>query len=285
MIPSEFRYSRADSVEDALRLLEESDGEGKLLAGGHSLLPLMKFRLTNPGMLIDISRIKELKGVQIDGDRLRVGALTTYSQLIKDPVAREKIPVLVKATRDIGDLQVRNRGTIGGNIAHADSAADLPGVALALDAEIEVQMESGKETYSGEDFFIAPLVTTLPENALVTSINFKIPPENSKSIYLKYDHPASGYAVIGVCVVVRLDSSGKIDHLRIGINGVSDVPYRALAVENKLLNNEPTEAFIKEACSHAAEGGDIGADLFASESYRRQLVSVYTERALKSLLF
>ncbi|UTR09943.1 xanthine dehydrogenase family protein subunit M [Evansella sp. LMS18] len=285
MIPSEFAYKRANSVEEALQLLKESDGEGKLLAGGHSLLPLMKFRLTNPQSLIDISRIEELKGVKLEGDRLVVGAMTTYDELVKDETAQQQIPVLVKAVRIIGDQQVRNRGTIGGNLAHGDPAADLPGAALALDAELEVHGDLGKETIAAEDFFIAPLVTMLGENSIVTSVSFAVPAPHSRSVYLKYEHPASGYAVIGVCAVAAMDDSGKVEHIRIGINGVSDVPYRARAVEESLAGTEPTEALVKEASEKAADDGEIGSDLFASEKYRRHLAKVYTERALKGIFF
>lgn len=284
MIPSAFDYVRADSIEDAIRLLQESNGEGKLIAGGHSLVPLMKFRLTTPATLIDISRIPQLQGVRMEGNRLVVGALTTHHQLIRDPLVKEHLPVLAEAASVIGDMQVRNRGTVGGNIAHADSAADLPGVALALDALIEVQDENGKEVLEADGFFIGPLVTALQETSVVTSVSFAIPPAHTKSVYLKYPHPASGYAVIGVCVIAGTDPDGVIDYIRVGINGAGDVPYRATTVEQALLGNKPTEELIKRAAASASDEGEIGNDLFASEEYRRHLCSVYTERALKQVL-
>lgn len=207
MIPTTFDYVRADTVEDAIRLLQQSNGEAKLLAGGHSLIPLLKFRLTAPGTLIDISKIGELQGIRREGNRLVVGALTTHHQLHTSPLIRETMPVLADAARVIGDLQVRHRGTVGGNLAHADPAADLPGVALALDAMLEVQSEDGKELLELDGFFLGPLVTALPETSLVTSVSFLIPPSDAKSVYLKYAHPASGYAVVGVC------GDKTIDHL------------------------------------------------------------------------
>ncbi|USG63368.1 xanthine dehydrogenase family protein subunit M [Brevibacillus ruminantium] len=284
MIPSSFGYVKADTVEDAIRLLQESNGEGKLLAGGHSLIPLMKFRLTSPGTLIDISRIDELRGIRKDGNRLVVGALTTHHQVQRDPLILEHLPVLADAARVIGDLQVRHRGTVGGNLAHADPAADLPGVALALEAMLEVCGEAGKELIDLDGFFLGPLVSALPDNSMLTSVSFLIPPPEVKSVYLKYAHPASGYAVVGVCALVGLDADGVINYARIGINGVGDIPYRALGAESHLLGNVPSEALIKEAAALAPNEGEMGSDLFASAEYREHLCRIYTERALIQLL-
>lgn len=284
MIPSTFDYVRAESVEDAIRLLQASEGEGKLLAGGHSLIPLMKFRLTTPGKLIDISHLGELKGIRIEDDRLIVGALTTHRELAASPLVREHLPVLADAARQIGDLQVRNRGTVGGNIAHADPSADLPGVALALDAVVEMQGEDGLESVPVSEFFLGPLITALPETSVLKSVSFRIPPKHTKSIYLKYFHPASGYAVIGVCAVVGTDASGVIDYAQIGINGVADIAYRAEAVEQALIGKVASEDVIAEAAALAAEGGEISQDLFASAEYRRHLCTVYVKRALQNIL-
>jgi carbon-monoxide dehydrogenase medium subunit len=284
MIPNAFEYVRAVSVEEAVRLLQESNGEGKLLAGGHSLIPLMKFRLTAPGKLIDISHLAQLRGVRKEANRLVVGALTTHGHLARDPLVHEHIPVLAEAARQIGDMQVRNRGTVGGNIAHADPSADLPGVALALDALLEVQGEEGKDTIEADGFFLGPLMTALPETSVLTSVSFAIPPSNTKGVYLKYPHPASGYAVIGVCAIAGIEPDGAIGYVRIGINGAGDVAYRATAVEQMLLGRQPTVERIRAAAAYAAEEGQIGSDLFASEEYRRQLCRVYTERALTSIL-
>lgn len=284
MIPSTFDYVRADSVEEAIRLLQESNGEGKLLAGGHSLIPLIKFRLTAPGTLIDISRIDELHGIRQEGNRLVVGALTTHHELQQNPLVREKIPVLADAARVIGDMQVRHRGTVGGNLAHADPAADLPGVALALDAMLEICGEDGKELVELDGFILGPMVTALPETSIVTSVSFLIPPPEAKSVYLKYAHPASGYAVVGVCAIVGQDADGVISYARVGINGAGDVPYRAVSVEQQLIGQKPTAALIKQASSSAADDGEMGSDLFASEEYRKHLCQIYTERALTQIL-
>ncbi|MEW9031326.1 MAG: xanthine dehydrogenase family protein subunit M [Planifilum fimeticola] len=284
MIPSTFEYARAGSVEEALRLLKEAGGEAKLLAGGHSLLPMMKIRLTSPGKLIDIGQLRELRGVRRDGDRLVVGALTTHRQVAGDPLVREHLPVLAEAASQIGDLQVRNRGTVGGNLAHADPASDLPAVAVALEAELEVQSPDGKQTFGADGFFLGPLITALPEDGLLTSVSFAIPPEGVKSTYVKYPHPASGYAVVGVAAALGTGADGTVNYARIGITGASDTAYRAEAAEQALLGKKPTEEAIREAAARAADGREMNEDLFASSDYRRHLVQVYTARALRKLL-
>ncbi|KMY55789.1 carbon monoxide dehydrogenase [Bacillus sp. FJAT-27231] len=284
MIPVKFDYTHAETVDEAIKLLQESGGEGKLIAGGHSLLPLMKFRLTEPGVLIDISRIDQLKEARKEGDRIIVGALMTHKEASKHPLIKEHVPVLADTVRQIGDLQVRNRGTIGGNIAHADPAADLPAAAVVLEAEIIVQGEDGEETMGIDSFIIGPLITMLPENSIVTGISFAIPPAHTKSVYLKYFHPASGYPVIGVAAVAGVGADGNIDYIRVGITGVGDIAFRAESVEQTLLGQKPSKALIQQAAKLAAEEGEMGSDLFASAEYRENLCKVYTERALSSIL-
>lgn len=284
MIPAKFDYVRADSVDQAIQLLQESDGEGKIIAGGHSLLPLMKFRITEPGKIIDISRIPALKGVRVEGNRVFVGAMTTHYELEKNPIIQEMVPVLAEAASQIGDIQIRNRGTIGGNIAHGDPVADLPAPAFALEAQLQLQGDKGKEVMDIEGFILGPLITMLPENSVVTSISFKIPPSHTKSTYLKFFHHATGYPVVGVAVVAGVDKKGLIDFVRVGITGVGEVSYRARAVEQQLLGQRPTEAIIKSAAELANEDGEMGSDLFASAEYRATICQVYTARALKSVL-
>lgn len=284
MITNAFTYTRAQSVEEAIRLLEESGGEAKLLAGGHSLLPLMKMRLTTLEKLIDIGRIPELKGIRQEGDRLEVGALTTHAEVAQDPLVARTLPALAEAALRIGDIQVRNLGTVGGNIAHADPASDLPALAVAFEAEIHVKGADGKETFPADEFFLGPLITAIPENSVLTSVSFAIPPAGAKSTYLKNAHPATGYAVVGVAAAVGRADDGTIDYARVGITGVGDVAFRAEAVEQALIGKEPTEALIQEAAEKAADGQEMGSDLYASAEYRQHLCRVYTERALKKVL-
>ena len=284
MIPAQFDYVRAKSAQEAVQLLKETDGEGTLLAGGHSLLPLLKFRITEPGTLVDISKIQELKGVRIEEDRLIVGALTTHDEVVNDPTIEENIPALAKAASVIGDIQIRNRGTIGGNLAHGDPVADYPAIALALNAELKIETEDGTEEMPLDGFVMGPLITMIPENGIVTEVSLELPPAHTKQTYLKFFHPATAYPVVGVAVVAGVDDAGVIDYLRVGITGVSDVAYRAEEVEEALLGKKPTKDVIKEAAELATEDGDMGEDLFASEEYREHLTKVYVKRALNEVL-
>jgi carbon-monoxide dehydrogenase medium subunit len=283
MIPNAFEYARASSVDEAVRLLQAAGGEGKLLAGGHSLLPIMKLRLTEPAKLIDIGRIAELRGVNKVDDTLVIGALTTHYQVASHPLVKKYLPVLAEVASQIGDLQVRNRGTIGGNLAHADMASDLPAVALALEATLHVATPDGAEEIAAKDFFLGPLTTAMPEYGLLTSVSFPIPPAHCKGVYEKFPHPASGYAVVGVAAVAGTGDDGRINYARVAITGAGDVVYRARAVEDALLGSAPSEDVIREAASHAADDGSIVGDPFASEEYRRHLCSVYTAKALRRL--
>lgn len=279
MIPNAFAYERATSIEDALQRLH-GDDDAKLLAGGHSLLPLMKMRLANPAKLVDLSTVAELHGISREGATLVIGAATTHAQIAASPVVKASIPALAEAAGHIGDLQVRNRGTIGGNLAHADPASDLPAVALAFDAGLHVRTAEGDEVLSASDYFLGPLLTALPERAVIVDIRFDIPPDGTASVYEKFAHPASGYAVVGVAAAGALDESGNVSHLRVAITGAADVVYRAHAVEAALLGGEPTGEAIRAAAAHAADDGEMAGDLFASETYRSHLCQVYTARAL-----
>lgn len=284
MIPTTFDYVQATSIEEVLQLLKESDGNAKLLAGGHSLVPLMKFRLTTPEKIIDISRVQELKGIKKDGNRIYVGALTTHAEISKDVVIQQYLPVLAETAKVIGDIQVRNKGTIGGNIAHADPAADIPAAAFALDAKVHLIGPDGVEEIPIQEFIFGPLITAIDDRSIVKAISFGIPPENSKGVYLKYPHPASGYAVVGICAIADKDEDGNVQYVRIGITGAGDCAYRATAVEQYLYGKQATIENINEASKLASDDGDMGNDLFASAEYRKHLCHVYTERALLKIL-
>ena len=284
MIPAQFDYVRAKSAQEAVQLLKETDGEGTLLAGGHSLLPLLKFRITEPGLLVDISKIEGLKGARIEEDRLVVGALTTHYDVSKDELILDKIPALAKAASVIGDLQIRNRGTIGGNLAHGDPVADYPAVAIALDASLKVVSEDGEEDIPLEGFVLGPLITSIPETGMVTEVSFELPPAHAKQTYVKFFHPATAYPVVGVAVIAGVDENNEIDFIRVGITGVGDVAYRAEEVEDALEGQTPSAELIDEAAQLAAEDGDMGEDLFASEEYREHLTKVFVKRALKEVL-
>lgn len=232
----------------------------------------MKMRLASPTKLIYISGIRDLSGIRLDGNRVVIGALTTHRDIATSPIVRQHLPALAEAAAHIG-----------GNLSHADPSSDLPAVALAYEAKLTVVSADGVETMDADGFFIGPLTTALPEGALVTSIPFDLPPSGAKSVYEKYPHPASGYAVVGVAAVIATGPNGEITHARVGITGAGDVAYRAYAVEEALAGQVPTDHLIHEAASHASEDGMMGEDLFASEAYRAHLCTVYTERALSRI--
>lgn len=281
MIPTTFAYERAESVEDAIRLLEAANGEAKLLAGGHSLLPLLKLRLTSTEKLIDIGHIASLRGVKKVEDRLVIGALTTHARVASHPLVREHLPALAEAASEIGDLQVRNRGTIGGNLAHADMASDLPAIALAFDAQFEVMTKDGSVVLGVDDWFLGPMMTALPAHSVLTSISFKLPPLGSKSVYHKFPHPASGYAVVGVAACASRDADGNVNFVRIALTGAGDLPFRARAAEDALLGQSPGPEALRAASMLAGDDGEMAGDLFASDEYRRHLCSVHARRALE----
>lgn len=284
MIPSQFKYVRAGSVKEAITLLQETNGEGKVLAGGHSLVPLLKFRITSPGTLVDITRIPDLKNVKVEDGRLIVGALKTHFEISKEETIIENLPSLAQTAGMTGDLQVRNYGTIGGNIVHGDPVADYPAIALAMDAELKIESEDGTEMMPLEGFVLGPLITMMPENGIVTEVSFEIPPSHVKQTYLKLSNPASGYPVVGVAAVSGVNNEGEIDYIRIGVTGAADVSYRAHAVEEFLKGNKPTDELINEAANLAVQDEEMGSDLFASAEYREHITKVYVKRALAEVL-
>lgn len=281
MIPAAFSYVRPSTVEEALQLLAESDGDARLLAGGHSLIPMMKLRLSRPEKLIDIGRLTELNGVSDEGDRLVIGALTTYAQLAADANVRRCLPALAEAAGLIGDLQVRNRGTIGGNLAHADPAADLPPVLLALDGVVQVAGPSGRRSVAATDFIIGPMMTALGPDEMIVEVEFPLPEGKAGSAYEKFAHPASGYAVVGVAAAVVLDDDGRITSARLGVTGAGQSAFRAEAAEAALLNQPADDDVLKAAAEKGADGVDLASDLFASAEYRGHLCRVYALRALQ----
>ena len=276
MYPADFDYHRAGSVDEALDLLGRLEG-AKLLAGGHSLIPMMRLRLAQPEALIDISRCTELRGIEDRGDHIRIGALTRHVDVLTSTLLLEKAPMLPEAEQELGDLQVRNRGTVGGNIAHADPASDLPAVLLALGATMHLRGAGGERQVAADDFFTGLLETALGEGEILTAIT--VPTGGSRgSCYLKVEHPASGYALCGAAAVVEMDG-GTCRHARLCFNGVTATPADAGA---------PVAALVGTACSdedlaRAAAAIDLEdplGDIQASGEYRQQLARVYGRRAL-----
>lgn len=276
MFPASFEYYRASSVDEALGLLAQHE-DAKLLAGGHSLLPMMKLRLALPAALIDIGRLPELRNIEVSGGRLHIGALATHAEVAASEVVRSHAPLLAAAAGHIGDPQVRNKGTVGGNIAHADPASDLPAVFLALGATVHLRGSGGSRAIAADDFFIDLLETALSEDEILTAVELPVAATGQGSAYLKVEHPASGYAVCGAAAVVTL-SGGTCTACRLCFNGISTTPHDAAV--SSLVGSRLDDAAIDAALAGLVVEDPL-SDLQASGEYRVQLAKVYGRRALK----
>jgi carbon-monoxide dehydrogenase medium subunit len=280
MFPAKFEYHAPTSLDEAIKLLKEGDGDVKVIAGGHSLLPLMKLRLAQPKALVDINKIQGLKGVRVEGDTVVIGALTTYAELERSEELKRRLPIVAECAEVIGDLQVRNMGTIGGSLAHADPAGDMPAVILALDAELVVRGPNGERRVPAGEFFVGMLTSALEPDEILTEIRLKVPAGQAGSAYLKFDHPASHYALCGVAAVVTRDG-GNISDARVAVTGVGPVAYRASGVEEALKGKAANAETFASAAEKAADGQDPLSDLHASAEYRAHLARVFARRALE----
>ncbi len=280
MYPAAFDYVRAGSVQEAIRLLQQHGENAKLLAGGHSLIPILKLRLSQAGVLIDIGRIPELKGIRRSGDQLAIGAGTTYYEIATNQEVKSACPVLAEVCSHIGDLQVRNRGTIGGSLAHNDPTADLTAVMLALGGEVDAQGPNGKRTIKADDLFVDLLTTSLEPGEVLTEVRVPVLRRGTGAAYMKHPNPASGYAVVGVAALVTLDGSGNVSTCRIGVTGAGPKAVRAEAAERVMQGGGTSEDRIGQASSQASEGIETLGDLHGSPEYRAHLVRVLTRRAL-----
>ena len=287
MIPAAFAYDRASSVDEALSLLMEHGADAKIIAGGQSLLPLMKLRLARPDRLIDIGRIESLRGVRSGSDgRLAIRALTTYAQLLDEPAVMG-LALMADALPRIADVQVRNRGTIGGAIAHADPAADMPALLLALEAEVVARSaHHGERTIPIGDFFDGAFSTALAPDELLIEIRIMSPSGAYGSAYRMLEQPASGFAIAGVAVVVGQTGGnspdGEIDDVRVAVTGVGDKPYRATSVENALRGTKLGSAAIGSAVASICEGVTVQSDIHADRAYRSAMAGVMARRALEA---
>jgi carbon-monoxide dehydrogenase medium subunit len=280
MYPAKFDYHRASSVAQALDLLAQKD-DAKLLAGGHSLLPMMKLRLAQPANLIDIGGIAELRGIERAGGGVRIGALTTHAEIAASDVLKRACPMVPEAAAKIGDPQVRNRGTIGGNLSHADPGSDLPAVVRALDATLHLVAKSGRRTAKAADFFVDLLTTDIRDGEILTAVEVPALGDGAGCCYLKFEHPASGYAVVGAAAIVRLGRDGRCESARLCFNGVTATPLDAAAVTGALTGKALDDAAIDQAVNGKLEASDPLGDVFASGEYRVHLAKVFGRRALK----
>ena len=277
MFPAKFAYAAPTSLQEAVGLLE--DPEAKILAGGHSLLPLMKLRLAQPRLLVDIGRIPGLSYVRSEDGQLAIGAMTTYRDIQLSQEAQRAAPVLVEAVHEVGDPQVRAKGTLAGSLAHADPAGDLPAVVLALGGSVRAVGPNGERDIDLDGFFVDMLTTSLQEREIIREVRLRVQPSGSGAAYQKFDQPASHYALTGVCARVTLND-GSIASARIGVTGVGPKAYRPTAVEQALVGQPAEEEAVKAAVQTVADGIDVQGDIHASPEYRAHLARVLTRRAV-----
>jgi carbon-monoxide dehydrogenase medium subunit len=282
MYPAAFEYHVPTSVQDALGLLAQHKDDAKLLAGGHSLIPMMKLRLAQPKHLVDLRKVPGLSGITEEGGALVFGAMTTHYQVESSALVKSKTPVLSEVGGIIGDPQVRNLGTIGGSLAHADPAADWPAAVIALGAEFVCEGPKGKRTVKVDDWFQGLMATAVREDEILVQIRVPILPAGSGAAYMKFPHPASRFAVVGVAAAVTLDAKGVCTKAGVGVTGAGTHAVRAKGVEAGLTGKALDAAAIEAAAQKAAEGVDVQADLQGSVEYKSHLCRVFARRALEA---
>jgi carbon-monoxide dehydrogenase medium subunit len=283
MIPSAFDYSTPADLDEVLKLLAEDGDNSKVLAGGHSLIPAMRLRLAQPEKIIDIQALRpQLSYIKEEGDIIKIGAMTTYYQIETSDLLKEKAPILPEAASVIGDVQVRNWGTVGGSMVHADPSSDLPSVMLALDAEMVLKSAKGERVEPALTFFAGILQTTIEPDELLTEIRFKTP-NGKKSSYKKLPNKASHYSVVGAAAVVGV-ADGKISDAAVAFSGLAEIPMRFDELEKNLVGVATDEASIDKACKGFASGVDALEDLHGSQEYRRAMAEVFAKRAILSAL-
>jgi aerobic carbon-monoxide dehydrogenase medium subunit len=280
MYATTFDYHRATTLRDAQKLLQQNPG-AKLLAGGHSLVPLLKLRLAAPSAVVDIGRLAELRGIAQEGNAIRIGALTTHAELATSAELRKSAAALAEAAATVGDPAVRNRGTIGGNVAHADPASDLPAVLVALDASFIALGPNGERTIAADDFFTGIMTTALNEHEILVGVRVPAAGAGQGSAYVKFSHPASRYAVIGVAVRVTVQD-GSCSQARVALGGLLPHARRAPSVERALVGTRADTQAVAAAAAAVAEdlGGDVTGDIYASAEYRAAVAPVYIKRAV-----
>ncbi len=283
MIPPSFEYHRPSSVEEAVNLLSSLGSEAKILAGGHSLLPMMKLRFAEPEHLVDINRIPELKGVRMSGDEIVIGAMTSENAVIADPILNEKVPLLPEAAKLIADPQVRNRGTIGGDIAHGDPANDHPALALACDAVMTIAGPSGTRKVPSSEFFLGTYWTALEESDILTEITVKPFPQNAGYAYKKLKRKTGDWATAACAVVIAL-SGGTVSHIRITLTNLGATALRAHDAEAVLMGQPVTDELVSQAAAKAMEICDPAEDLRGDAEYKTAMAGQMVRRAINEAL-
>jgi carbon-monoxide dehydrogenase medium subunit len=278
VIPAKFDYVKPSSVEEAVRALAEGGEDAKIIAGGQSLLPVLRLRLAAPSLLVDLGGIADLKGIRDDGDGIVVGAMTPYFEIISDNLVQEHVALLAQATQTVADNQVRHRGTLGGALAHADPAGDLGAPALALDAQMTIAGASGSRTVSAAEFFVDYFTTAIGEGEILTEIRF---PKYTGwgSHYEKFNRTAQAWSMCAVAAAVRVEG-GSIAEARVGLTNMGTTPIRATGVEQALVGQPATAEAVRAAAEHATEGTAAPSDADAASDYREHLAKVLTGRAV-----
>ena len=282
MIPAPFDYEVPATLDEAVSLLAADPDGAKVLAGGHSLIPAMKLRLAQPQMLVDIARIKSLAYIREEGNQILIGATTTHYQLESSDLLKRICPLLPACAKSIGDVQVRNKGTIGGSIAHSDPAADWPAAVLALNADLVLVGPGGERVVKATDFFVDLFTTDLQPGEILREIRIEKPSGRFGQAYQKVPHPASGFAVVGIAVHLALNDDGSCKAAQIGVTGVGAKAYRAQGVEAALAGSSLDEQIISSASMNVCDGVDPNSDLYASGEYRCHLAKVHTRRAIQA---
>jgi aerobic carbon-monoxide dehydrogenase medium subunit len=279
MIPAAFAYARPTTIDEALQAVADGGEDVKIMAGGQSLIPVMRLRLAAPETVVDLTRVAELRGVREEGDAIVIGAMTTHSDILSDPLIAQWAPLIADATETVADRQVRHRGTFGGALAHADPAGDLPAVALALDAEFVIAGLNGRRTVGAAEFFVDYLTTALEEGELLVEI--RIPKLSGQwgMHYEKFNRVAQAWSIVAVAAVVRREGD-RIAEARIGLTNMGPTPLRASAAEAALAGVDATAATIAAAAERAADGTSPSSDLNAQADYRQHLARVLTRRAV-----
>lgn len=280
MIGTKFDYESPKTIEEAVRLLVRAP-EAKVLAGGHSLIPLMKLGLAQPKTLVDLGRIAALREIRATGDTLTIGALATHEAVAEHETIRERLAALAEAAASVGDIQVRSRGTLGGSLAHADPAADEPAPVLAFDATLVVVGPGGTREIASRDFFTGTFETALGPGEILTAITIPLPKAKTGSAYAHFEHPASRFALVGVAAAIALGADGTVARAAIAVTGAAAAPYRASAAEKAIAGTKADAAAVAKAAGAAAQGVQTLGDLTASSEFRSHLVTVYARRALE----
>ncbi len=279
MIPAEFDYVRATSVGEAVSALGQAGEDGKLMAGGQSLIPILRLRLAYPSTVVDVSRVEEMRGVRDDGDAIVIGAMTTHDEVMHDELVRQHAPLIAQATATVADPQVRHRGTFGGALAHADPAGDLGAVALTLGCEFVAHGDGGERRIAASDFFLDYLTTALEPDEVLAAIRVPKLGEGWSTHYEKFNRVAQAWSIVAVAAAVRREN-GSIAEARIGLTNMGSTPLRASAVEQALAGASADAAGIGAAAEHAAEGTSAPSDLSGKADYREHLARVLTKRAV-----